>query len=341
MSRYPTLTFEPVTAAYIETEEAIGAEHMHEMGVQGARKWTETPPEVPVSRPAAQSEDTTLPCGPTGSVRVRITRPPNATGKVPHIREANVGMLPAVIYLHGGGWILGTKESYDRAMREIAIGANCAVIFVDHDRSPEFPYPIPVEQAYAVAKYVAEHGADINIDASHLAVMGDSAGGNMTAVVSLIAKERGGPKILLQGLLYPCTDASMSSDAYTRYAPGPWLSRGSMEWFWDAYAPDPNTRRDPHVSPSEATVEQLRGLPPAVVVMAEHDILVDEAEGYARKLMQAGVPVAATRYLGTTHGFVTLDSLAHSPATRNAIAMLTASLRGAWAGIAARGCGTK
>jgi acetyl esterase/lipase len=334
MSRYPALIFEPVTAAYIDSEEAIGAERMHEMGVQGAREWTETPHDPPVPRPEAQSEDATLPCGPTGSVRVRITRPPNSTGTVPHVREPNVGMLPAIIYLHGGGWILGTKESYDRAMRELAIGANAAVVFVDHDRSPEFPYPIPVEQAYAVANYVAEHGAEMNIDGSRLAVMGDSAGGNMTAVVTIMAKERGGPKILLQGLLYPCTDASMSSDAYKRFAPGPWLSRGSMEWFWNAYAPDSKTRRAPYVSPSEATIDQLRGLPPAVAIMAEHDILVDEAEDYVRKLMHAGVPVAATRYVGVTHGFVTLDSLAQSPAARNAIAMLTAALRGAWASVA-------
>ncbi|HYG98511.1 MAG TPA: alpha/beta hydrolase [Terriglobales bacterium] len=316
--QYSGIVFEPVTARYMQSDEAIGVEHIHEHPIAEARQLAETPWPSPVYRPGADILDTTIPGGPTGTVRLRIVRPMGKSGA-----------LPAVVYLHGGGWILGSRNTYDRAIREIAVRAECAVVFVDYDRSPEFPFPVPVEQAYAVTQYVAEHSGSLNLD-GRVAVMGDSAGGNMTAVVALLAKQRGGPTIVMQVMLYPNVDASMTSASYGRYADGPWLTRASMEWYWNAYAPDKSIRRNWMISPIEASLEQLAGLPPAIVLTAEHDLLVDEGESYARKLMMAGVPVTAMRYFGTTHGFVTLDGLAGSPAARNAMTMLTTSLRGAW-----------
>jgi acetyl esterase len=202
-------------------------------------------------------------------------------------------------------------------------------VFVDYDHSPEARYPIAIEQAYATACYVVDHSADLRIDPLRLAVAGDSVGGNMAAALTLMARQRRGPKIAFQVLFYPVTDADFDTASYTRFADGPWLTRRAMQWFWDAYLPDLAARKQPTATPLNASLEELAGLPEALVVIDENDVLRDEGEAYARRLSDAGVRVTSTRYNGTIHDFVMLNALADTPAARGAIAQAVGALRGA------------
>jgi acetyl esterase len=227
---------------------------------------------------------------------------------------------------------LGDKATHDRLVRELANGAQAAVVFVDYARAPEAKYPVAIEQAYATLLWMAEYGNLINIDPARIAIAGDSVGGNMAAAVTLLAKERQGPKLAYQVLFYPVTDAGMNTPSYRQFGEGGyWLTGAAMHWFWDAYVPVEERLR-PTVSPLRASVEELRGLPPALIIVDENDVLRDEGEAYARKLQMAEVPVTAMRALGTVHDFVMLNALAETPATRGAIAQATAMLRGAFEG---------
>jgi acetyl esterase len=228
-----------------------------------------------------------------------------------------------------GGWILGDKQTHDRMTREIAVGADAAVVFVDYERSPEVQYPIAVEQAYAATKYVVEHGKELSVDATRLALVGDSVGGNMAAAVTLMAKERAGPKIAFQVLFYPVTDADFDTGFYQAFADGPWLTRPAMEWFWNAYLPDVAARTQITATPLNASLEQLKGLPDALVIVDENDVLRDEGEAYARKLSEAGVRVTSVRYNGTIHDFVLLNALTDTPAVRGALQQANDALRSA------------
>jgi acetyl esterase len=293
-----------------------GAPPIYTLSVADARSVLARAQSAPVGKPSAQIEDVTFPVGPTGSVPVRIVRPAGA-----------VGTLPVVVYLHGGGWILGDRDTHDRLVREIAVGVKAAVVFVDYARSPEARYPVAIEQAYAATRYVVDHGASLRIDPSRLAVAGDSVGGNMTAAVTLMAKQRRGPKIAFQVLFYPVTDADFDTASYAAFADGPWLTKRAMEWFWDAYLPDRGARKQPTATPLNASLDQLTGLPEALVLVDENDVLRDEGEAYARKLSNAGVRVTSTRYNGTIHDFVMLNALADTPAARGAIAQAVCALK--------------
>lgn len=275
---------------------------------------------VSVKLAPAASEDRVLNVGPKGKTNVRVYRPESAEGD-----------LPVVVYTHGGGWVLGDKETHDRLVRELAVGANAVIVFVDYDRSPENRYPVAVEESYAVLKYVAENSSEFGADVSRIAIAGDSVGGNMTAVVALLAKERKGPEIVAQVLLYPVTDASMSSDSYAKFAEGPWLTKKAMAWFWDQYLPDVSKRADIHVSPINATIEQLKGLPQALLLVDENDVLRDEGEAYGRKLAEAGVSVTSARYNGTIHDFMLLNPIADTPAVRGAVDQTSSYLRAVFA----------
>ncbi|MEM9492525.1 MAG: alpha/beta hydrolase [Myxococcota bacterium] len=311
-----TPVLEPTTQAFIDS--LAGAEPIYTLTPEAAREVLLEVQSGPVALPAVDIEDRSLPVGPSGETRIRVIRP-----------EGAKGTLPVIIYFHGAGWVMGDSKTHDRLVRELAVGAGAAVIFVDYERSPEHRYPIAIEQDYAVTKYVAEHPQEFEVDASRLAIAGDSVGGNMTAVVSLLAKERGGPAIAAQVLFYPVTDASMDNVSYSAFADGPWLTRPAMVWFWDAYLPDASARKHPHVSPLNASLDDLEGLSPALVITAENDVLRDEGEAYARKLIEAGVDVTVTRYNGTIHDFVMLNALAETPAARAAIAQTTTFLRAA------------
>jgi acetyl esterase len=307
------------TQAFLDALAAQGGPPIYELSVQDARGVLSGAQAGDVEKLPAGIEDRMIPGGPDGAVSIRIVRP-----------QGNTDTLPAVIYFHGGGWVLGDKNTHDRLIREIANGANAAVVFVNYTPSPEAQYPVAIEQAYAATKWVAENGETIKVDPSRLAVVGDSVGGNMAAAVTLLAKERGGPKIIFQLLFYPVTDANFDTPSYQQFADGPWLTREAMKWFWNQYAPDTSVRDEPTASPLKATIEQLKGLPPALVITDEADVLRDEGEAYAHKLMRAGVQVTATRYLGTIHDFVMLNAIAETPATRAAITQANDALRKAF-----------
>jgi acetyl esterase len=273
-----------------------------------ARKALDTAQAGPVSVLPADVSHRTLPVGPTGQVTIRIVRPAGAKGN-----------LPAVMYFHGGGWVLGDEGTHDRLVRQIADGAQAAVIFVDYTPSPEARYPIAIEQAYAATQWVAQHGSEIGVDGSRIAVAGDSVGGNMTAAVTLMDKERQGPKLSGQVLFYPVTDANFNDASYREFADGPWLTRKAMQWFWDAYAPDQKDRDQILASPLRASLNQLQGLPKALVITDEADVLRDEGEAYATKLRAAGNDVTAVRYEGIIHDFVMLNALADTNAAKAAV----------------------
>jgi acetyl esterase len=297
-------------------DELAGAPPIYSLSPDEARSVLVRAQSIPVGKPSAQVEDITLPVGPTGSVPIRVIRPVGAAE-----------VLPVVMYFHGGGWVLGDRDTHDRLVREIAVGAEAAVVFVDYGRAPEIRYPVAIEQAYAATRYVSENGASLRIDPLRLAVAGDSVGGNMAAAVTLMAKQRSGPNIAFQVLFYPVTDSGFDTPSYIQFADGPWLTKRAMEWFWDAYLPDPAARKQPTATPLNAPPDQLARLPEALVIVDENDVLRDEGEAYARKLSNAGVRVTSIRYNGTIHDFVMLNALADTPATRGAIAQAVGALK--------------
>lgn len=264
----------------------------------------------------ADIEDRTLAVGPGGATDIRVVRPAGVTD-----------ILPAIVYIHGGGWVLGDRQTHDRLVRELAAGVHAVLVFVDYDRSPESRYPGAIEQAYAVARHIADNPADYGADPTRIAIAGDSVGGNMVAAVTLMAKERGGPAFRAQLLFYPVTDASMATGSYREFAEGPWLTARAMAWYWDQYLPDTDRRGEIFASPVNASIEQLQGLPPALLIVDENDVLRDEGETYARKLAQAGVPVISARYNGTIHDFVMLNPISETPAARGAIGQAIGYLR--------------
>ena len=269
-----------------------------------------------VTRVEADIEDRELEIGKDRPLKVRIVRPLGSRG-----------MLPGVLYFHGGGWVVNDCDTHDRLIREIAAQTEAAVIFVEYSRSPEARYPTAIEEAYAAAKWVAQHGPSIGVDPQRIAVMGDSAGGNMATVVTMLARQRGGPRILAQVLFYPTTDCDFQTSSYQQFGKGYFLSLEDMQWYWDSYAPDPNVRMEPTASPLKASLEQLEGLPRALIITGECDVVRDEGEAYARQLARAGVQVTATRYLGMIHGFTFLNIFADLPAVKEAIAQATGMLR--------------
>jgi acetyl esterase len=273
---------------------------------------------VPVQKLPADIENRTIPHGPDGKdVSITIVRPSNSGQEI----------LPVVIYIHGGGWILGGFDTHERLVRELANKANVAIVFVNYTPSPEAKYPIALEQAYAATKWVAQNGKSINVDSSRIAVLGDSVGGNLAAALTLLAKERGGPSIRFQVLFYPVTDASFDTTSYMKYEQGYWLTREAMKWFWNNYTSDQTNLKEPTVSPLQASIEQLSGLPPALIINGENDVLCDEGEAYALKLLQAGVRVTAVRYHGTIHDFVMLNAITDDPAPRGAIEQASQMLK--------------
>ena len=229
-------------------------------------------------------------------------------------------MLPVVVFTHGAGWVFGDLHTHDRLVRELTVRAGAATVFTSCSLSPEARFPTAIEQVYTVLQWVAEHGSDRDLDPSRIAVAGDSVGGNMTAALTLMAKQRGGPSITAQLLYYPVTDASFETGSYHRFAEGYWLRRQAMQWFWEQYLTDPAQADEILASPLRASLTDLAGLPPALVVVGEADVLRDEGEAYAAGLRAAGVAVTAVRYLGAVHDFVMLHALKDTQAARAATA---------------------
>jgi acetyl esterase/lipase len=308
------IQLEPEALAFAES--AARPPFLFDLGPEKGRIALDEVQSSPVDKPPVDFQDLTIKNGPSGDVSIRILRPLNPPAS-----------LPAVVYLHGAGWVFGNDHTHDRLVRELATGAEAAVVFPNYSRSPGARYPTAVEESYSVVKWVAEYGAKYGLDPGRLAVAGDSEGGNMAAAVTLLSKERGGPPIRLQLLFYPVTNAAFDTDSYQQFAEGYHLRRDAMIWFWNQYTPNPGERNQITASPLRASVEQLRGLSPALVITAEADVLRDEGEAYANKLRLAGVRVTAARFLGTIHDFVMLNALADSASARGALALATAWLR--------------
>ncbi|MDB5047922.1 MAG: alpha/beta hydrolase [Fibrobacteres bacterium] len=244
------------------------------------------------------------------------------------VRPAGDGReLPVFMFFHGGGWVIGDYPTHERMIRDLVAGSGAVAVYVDYTRSPEAPYGTALNQAYSATKWVAEHGKEINVDGSRLAVAGSSVGGNMAAVTALMAKEKGGPRIRFQLLMWPVTDANFETASYKQFAKGHFLTRNMMKWFWDSYAKDAKQRKDIHASPLQATSRQLEGLPPALIQVAEFDPLRDEGEAYGRKLDAAGVDVAVARYDGMIHDFGMLNPLSQVPGTRSAMLQASQEIR--------------
>ena len=297
---------EPAAQAFAEA--TANPPFLFEIPVAEGRKAVDEVQSGEIAKLAVDEEWVKVEGGPTGEVPVRIVKPRGATGT-----------LPVIVYLHGAGWVFGDAFTHDRLVRELAVGANAAVVFPEYSRSPEARYPIAIEQNYTVAKWVETDGAGKGLDTSRVAVAGDSVGGNMSAALTLMAKERGGPTLAAQVLFYPVTDARFDTPSYEQFAEGYFLRRDGMEWFWDQYTTDEAQRNEITASPLRANLEQLAGLPPALVITGEADVLRDEGEAYARKLREAGVPVTAVRYQGIIHDFVMLNALRETHAADAAI----------------------
>src|SRR2546422_2209271 len=261
-------------------------------------------------------EDLTITDGPSVQVALRILRPQDV--QTP---------LPVIVYIHGAGWVFGSVLTHDRLVRELAVGAGAAVVFPVYPLCPEVRYPTALEECYMVARWVGRHGQEHGLDAERLAVAGDSAGGNIATVITLLSRERAEPDIRLQLLFYPVTDASFDTASYHQFAEGYHLRRDAMMWFWEQYTRHPGERNEITASPLRASTQQLQGLPPALIITAEADVLRDEGEAYANKLREAGVRVTAVRFQGTIHDFVMFNAPAQTAATRGAIALATAWLR--------------
>ncbi|MFJ3415088.1 alpha/beta hydrolase [Streptomyces sp. NPDC086082] len=317
-STAPRPVLEPAAQAFVEA--TANPPYLFDLAPAEGRKAVDEVQSGEIAKPAVDEEWITVPGGPTGQVRTRVVRPAGVTGT-----------LPVIIYIHGAGWVFGNAHTHDRLVRELAVGANAAVVFPEYDLSPEARYPVAIEQNYTVARWVVEQGASKDLDPARIAVVGDSVGGNMTAALTLMAKERGDVPLLQQVLFYPVTDANFDTGSYDQFATGYFLRRDGMQWFWDQYTTDEAERAQITASPLRATTEQLTGLPPALVITGEADVLRDEGEAYANKLREAGVAVTAVRFQGIIHDFVMLNALRETHAAEAAITLAVDTLRKALA----------
>jgi acetyl esterase len=307
------VVLEPASQEFVEA--TAKPPFLYQLTPAEARKVLDDVQAAPVDKLPVEDRWVSVPAQ-VGDVRVCIVRPPDSPET-----------LPVILYMHGGGWVLGNAATHDRLVRELAVGAGAAVAFVEYDRSPEAHYPVAIEQGYATAQWIAREGAAHRLDPGRIAVAGDSVGGGMTAALTLMAGERGDVHFVHQSMYYPVTDAAMDTGSYEQFAEGYFLTARSMAWFWDAYLPDAGRRSEAFASPLRASDEQLSGLPPALVIVDEADVLRDEGEAYAARLRAAGVEVTTVRYDGITHDFMMLNPLSRTHATRAAIAQGISILR--------------
>ena len=312
------MPLDPQAQAVLDRMVAVGIRPAHTLTIEEARRALEAahalggPPE-----PVQRVEDRVIP-GPGGDLRLRLYRP------------AGSGPFPILVFFHGGGWIRGSLDTHDGLCRSLANRAACLVLSVDYRLSPEVRFPAAVEDCFAATRWVADQAAALDGDPSRIAVGGDSAGGNLAAVVTLLARDRGGPALLYQALIYPVTNYAFDTPSYHENGTGYNLTRDAMIYYWNLYLGDPADGQNPLASPLKAP--DLSGLPPALIITAEYDPLRDEGLAYADRLRAAGVPVQSTCYPGVFHGF--LGQAALIDKGKQAIEEVAAALRSAFSAFA-------
>jgi acetyl esterase len=318
-----TLSFAVATtaSAYVETnvqqflDKVNKVKPIEQLSPKDARKVLQDLQNMPVDVSGIDVQDKTITVN-DKPISLTIVRP---TG--------DNSALPVFMFFHGGGWILGDYKTHERLVRDLVVNSGAAAVFVNYSPSPEAHYPVAINQAYQATKWVAENGDEINVDPKRLAVVGNSVGGNMAAVVSLMAKKAGKPAIKYQVLLWPVTNDDFDDASYKQFAKGYFLSKPEMIWMWNSYTKNPDYRKEMTATPLKATTAQLKGLPPALVITEENDILRDEGEAYAKKLNAAGVEVVSVRYNGTVHDFGLLNPLATNATTEAMILQVSAELK--------------
>jgi acetyl esterase len=271
---------------------------LYELPVDQGRKIVDSVQDGDIPAPPVDITDLTIGGGPSGQVSIKLFRPQGASG-----------VLPVLLFTHGAGWVFGDAHTHGRLVAELATRAGATAVFTNYSLSPEAKYPSALEEIYAALEWIAGHGAEQGLDPARIAVAGDSVGGNMTTAITIMAKQRGGPHIAAQLLYYPVTNASFDTGSYQQFATHYWLTRQGMQWYWDQYTTDPAARAQITASPLRASLADLAGLPPAMIIVGEADPLRDEGEAYAAKLRQAGVPVTAVRYQGIIHDFVMVNAM--------------------------------
>ena len=302
--------------AFLKQLEAGGGKPTEQLTPAQARKvLADAQSGVKLTLPPAQVSEKTIKVD-GNDIKLTIVRPAGVKG-----------VLPAFMFFHGGGWVLGDFPTHERMVRDLVVHSGAVAVFVNYTPSPEAGYGVAINQAYAATKWVAEHGKDIKVDGARLAVAGNSVGGNMATVVALMAKDKGGPKLRAEILFWPVTDANFDTPSYKQFAEGHFLTRNMMKWFWDNYTTDAAKRKDIMASPLQATLAQLKGLPPTLIQTAENDVLRDEGEAYGRKLDAAGVQVTSVRYNGMIHDFGLLNAISQVPAVRSSLEAAGAELK--------------
>jgi acetyl esterase len=302
----PLATLDPACARLVRALQ--GPPRLHELGTRDGREALHELQDDLVSGPGVVVDLHSAPVGPDGLVGFLVVRPEDLDGPA-----------PTVLHLHGGRWVTGDADTHGRLIRSLALGVGAAVVVPEFTRVPEARYPVAVEEVYATLLWVVEHAADLGLDPHRVAVAGDCTGATLAAVVALLVGRRGGPRLAAQLLYYPWLDPRCDTDSHRRFADVSVLPSQAARWYWQQYADRPGDREDPAFGPARAGRDDLVGLPPALVVTAEVDVVRDEGEAYARALADAGVPVTCTRYLGVVHDFVTLRPLEGVPAARLAV----------------------
>lgn len=309
----------PEIGAFIDAVEKNTTTPLYELSYEAAREVLRGAQKTAVEMAAADIVDMKIPVYDKHEIALRIVRPAG---------EAGTGTLPVVFYIHGGGWVMGDADTHERLIRELAVGSGAAVVFPVYTPSPEARYPQPLNELYGALEYVIKNAEKLDFDISRLVVAGDSVGGNMATALALMAKERKlSAKIKLQLLFYPVTDDNFDNESYLKFQDGPWLSREAMKWFWNAYAPDEKSREEIYACPLKASVKELKGLPEALIITDENDVLRDEGEEYGRKLAEAGVKTAVVRFNGTIHDFAMLNAISATEPTRMAILLAVQKLK--------------
>ncbi|MEV4021078.1 alpha/beta hydrolase [Nonomuraea angiospora] len=313
------IALEPAAQAFVDATSE--PPFLYQLSPAEGRKAVDQVQDQEIFKPEIDETWLEIPGGPTGTVKVRIVRPAGSTDQT----------LPVILYIHGAGWVFGNAHTHDRLVRDLAVGAGAAVVFPEYDRSPEVGYPVALEQSYAAAQWVVSSGAAHNLDGTRMAVSGDSVGGNMAIALTLLAKARGDVRFVKQVEFYPVTDAAFDTASYHEFAEGYFLGREGMQWFWNQYTTSEAERGQITVSPLRASLEDLAGLPPALIITAEADVLRDEGEAFAAKLRRAGVPATNARFGGIVHDFVMVNALHDTEAAKHAVLLAVASLKQAFA----------